>query len=93
MPPKPRDAQRIVQWRRLELVQCGFPGALAEQVARDERYDLRELIELVRDGCSPALAVRILTPIDEPRATAIAKDAASSTPPAASCQLPQNDSL
>jgi hypothetical protein len=93
MPADPRDAQSIVQWRRLELLQCGFPRALADQVARDERYDLRELIELVRGGCSPTLAVRILIPIDEPRTTAIVKDAASSTPPAASCQLPQNDSL
>jgi hypothetical protein len=33
-------------------------------VARDERYDLHQLIELVEHGCSPALAVRILTPRD-----------------------------
>jgi hypothetical protein len=33
-------------------------------VARDGRYDLQQLIELVEHGCSPALAVRILSPLD-----------------------------
>jgi hypothetical protein len=31
-------------------------------VARDERYDLHQLIELVERARSPALAVRILVP-------------------------------
>jgi hypothetical protein len=31
-------------------------------VARDERYDLHELIALVEHGCAPALAVQILEP-------------------------------
>jgi hypothetical protein len=65
MPPKPpRDAQAVVHWRRSELLQCGFPPSLAARVAQDQRYDLRELIELVEHGCSPALAVRILSPVD-----------------------------
>jgi hypothetical protein len=33
-------------------------------VARDERYDLHELIELVEHGCTPALALRILEPAE-----------------------------
>ena len=53
-----------MNWRQLELQQCGFPQLLAARVARDERYDLHELIELVRQGCPPSLAVRILSPID-----------------------------
>jgi hypothetical protein len=48
----------------MELLDCGFPRALAARVARDERYDLHQLIELVEQGCSPALAVRILSPIE-----------------------------
>ncbi|HEY3549690.1 MAG TPA: hypothetical protein VGK69_01360 [Gaiellaceae bacterium] len=53
-----------MNWRQLELEQCGFPAQLAARVARDERYDLHQLIELVQQGCSPALAVRILSPIE-----------------------------
>jgi hypothetical protein len=64
MPPKPRDAQELVRWRRLELVQHGFPPSLAERVARDQRYELHDLIELVEQGCSPSLAVRILSPLE-----------------------------
>ena len=70
MPPKqPRDAQELVHWRRLELLQCGFPPSLAARVARDPRYDLHDLIELVEHGCSPSLAVRILSPLEGAEAT------------------------
>lgn len=53
-----------VNWRQLELEQCGFPRFLAARVARDPRYDLRQLIDLVTQGCPPSLAVRILTPLE-----------------------------
>jgi hypothetical protein len=56
----------VVNWRQLELEQCGFPRPLAAQVARDERYVLHELVELVEQGCAPELAVRILTPLEAP---------------------------
>jgi hypothetical protein len=69
MPAKQRDAQAVVKWREMQLVQCGFPLQLAASVARDERYDLQQLIELVHEGCSPALAVRILSPLDGGDAT------------------------
>jgi hypothetical protein len=62
MAAKQRDARAVVRWRELELVQCGFPQQLAARVARDERYDLQQLIQLVQEGCAPALAVRILAP-------------------------------
>jgi hypothetical protein len=64
MPSQQRDAEAVVNWRRAELVQCGFPRRLADRVARDERYELQQLIQLVHDGCSPALAVRILSPLE-----------------------------
>ena len=54
----------VVNWRQLELEQCGFPPSLAARVARDERYDLHQVIELVQQGCSPELAVRILSPVE-----------------------------
>jgi hypothetical protein len=60
MARKARDAQSVVQWRQLELLQCGFPPALAKRVAKDQRYELPDLLDLVERGCSPALAVQIL---------------------------------
>lgn len=59
-----RGGLALVNWRQLELEQSGFPTDLAVRVARDERYDLQQLIELVQQGCSPALAVRILSPLE-----------------------------
>jgi hypothetical protein len=64
MAPKQRGGLAVVNWRQLELEQCGFPRSLAARVARDERYDLHQLVGLVQQGCSPALAVRILTPLE-----------------------------
>jgi len=45
-------------------VAAGFEPALAFTLARDSRYDLHALIELVERGCPPRLAVRILAPIE-----------------------------
>jgi hypothetical protein len=53
-----------VEWRRWELLHCGFPPALAARVAEDQRYDLREVIELVARGCAPAVALEIVSPLD-----------------------------
>jgi len=64
MRPKRRGGLAVVNWRQLELEQCGFPRSLAARVALDERYDLQELVDLVQQGCPPALALRILSPID-----------------------------
>jgi hypothetical protein len=55
----------IASWRRRQLVAAGFPRALAAEVAHDAAYDLHVLIELVERGCPPALAVRILAPLEE----------------------------
>jgi Glu-tRNA(Gln) amidotransferase subunit E-like FAD-binding protein len=65
MPTKRRHLQALVRWRRAQLIDAGFPRSLAARVARDERYDLHELIELVERGCSPALAADILEPISK----------------------------
>ena len=62
MTTKPGDLHTVVQWRRAQLIEAGLPHSLAARVARDERYDLHELIALVEHGCAPALAVRILEP-------------------------------
>jgi hypothetical protein len=60
-------APEILAWRRRQLVEVGFSRGLARRVADDSSYDLHALIELVERGCPPALAVRILAPLDEPQ--------------------------
>ena len=51
-------------WRKLQLQQAGFPPRLAAQIGRDARYDVHALIELAERGCEPALAARILAPLE-----------------------------
>ena len=62
-----REATRqgLVRWRREQLVHSGFPFPVAVRLAKDSRYDLHALIELVERGCPPALAVRILAPLED----------------------------
>jgi len=57
--------QGLVRWRREQLVEAGYPFPLAARLAKNSRYDLHALIELVERGCAPDLAGRILAPIDE----------------------------
>ena len=52
------------RWRREQLALSGFSLPLAARVARDPRYDLHRLIELVEQGCAAELAVRILDPFE-----------------------------
>ena len=60
-----RAAHDVVRWRREQMTRSGFPLPLASRLAKDPRYDLHALIELVERGCQPDLAVRILAPLEE----------------------------
>jgi hypothetical protein len=55
----------VASWRRDQLVHAGFALPDARRLARDPRYDLHSLLELVERGCSPELAMRILAALDE----------------------------
>ncbi len=59
-----RAPDEVVAWRRRQLAASGFAVGLAARLARDARYDLHALIELVERGCPPELAVRIVAPLD-----------------------------
>jgi hypothetical protein len=56
---------RIVEWRRKQLLAAGFSLPLAARLAADGHYDLHALIGLVEQGCPPELAARILAPLAE----------------------------
>lgn len=59
------EAREITSWRCRQLIASGFPRSLAQRLAHDASYDLHALIELVERGCPPALAVRILAPLEQ----------------------------
>lgn len=54
----------LFSWRFHRLIASGFDHCLGEEVAQSD-VDLHELLALLDRGCTPALAVRILAPIDE----------------------------
>lgn len=62
MQPGERDA--VFAWRRAQLLSSGFSLERAERLARDVRWDLHQLLDLVDRGCPPKLAERILAPLD-----------------------------
>jgi len=54
--------RQVLLWRRALLLEAGFAGELAFQVADDAAYDLHALLTLVDRGCAPDVAARILAP-------------------------------
>jgi hypothetical protein len=59
-----RRSHEVVRWRREQLVASGFPLPVAARLAKDARYDLHALIELVERGCPTDLAARIMAPLE-----------------------------
>jgi hypothetical protein len=70
----------VVTWRRRRLLRAGFPEPLAEALACDCAMDLHALLELVDRHCPPALAVRIIAPLDGERRPCLPGAAARSAP-------------
>lgn len=60
-----QGVDEVSLWRCEQLVEAGFAQPLADSIAKNGRYDLHALIELVDRGCQPELAVRILAPVEE----------------------------
>ena len=58
-------ASDVLAWRRRQLIEAGFQPGLAARVAGDPHFDVHALIELAERGCPPALATRILAPLEE----------------------------
>jgi hypothetical protein len=53
------------QWRSKRLRAAGFPPQLAQELAREERIDVHEVLELLDRGCPPGLAARIVAPVED----------------------------
>lgn len=58
----PDEREKVEDWRLKCLLDAGYPSELAEQIASDHLIDLHRACDMVEHkGCSPELAVRILT--------------------------------
>jgi hypothetical protein len=62
-----RRARALDEWRRRRLTPAGFEPGLTAQLAVDADVDLHELLVLLDRGCPPALAARILAPLERGR--------------------------
>jgi hypothetical protein len=54
------EEDRVLEWREKELLRAGYPSTAALKLARRHDIDLHQAVDLVRRGCDPELAVRIL---------------------------------
>jgi hypothetical protein len=54
------DEELIFAWRLEQLQRAGFDSELALDLAVCAEVDLHDATELVKRGCAPALAARIL---------------------------------
>jgi hypothetical protein len=58
---RPKDELRIVEeWRVEELVRAGYAESAARTIAQRTDVDLHRAVDLLRNGCSPELALNIL---------------------------------
>jgi hypothetical protein len=56
----PDPAARVLGWRIEQLISVGFDSDAALVLALDRSVDLHDATELVRRGCPPTTAFRIL---------------------------------
>ncbi len=56
----PDRAAQVLGWRIEQLIAAGFDADAAFLLALDRTVDLHEATELVRRGCPPQTALRIL---------------------------------
>jgi hypothetical protein len=60
-PAIPGDGEdEVVRWRRARLLRAGYSEETARQLAELRDVDLHRAVDLVRQGCPPGLAARIL---------------------------------
>jgi hypothetical protein len=57
---KDTEREKIERWRAGELERAGYEASDAALLASRGDIDLHYAIDLLRNGCSPALAVQIL---------------------------------
>jgi hypothetical protein len=58
--PARRDAPQVLRWRFERLVEAGYDSGTAASLAARVEVDLHLAVRLLRNGCPPATALRIL---------------------------------
>jgi hypothetical protein len=53
-------AADVYCWRMEQLVRAGYSDVLADCIAQEHTVDLHQALNLIRDGCAPETAARIL---------------------------------
>ncbi len=56
-----REAANVRRWRFDCLVEAGYDRATAKLVAERVEIDLHAAVDLIRRGCPPRTAIRILS--------------------------------
>ena len=54
------EQERVIGWRLEELQRAGYGATVARRLARATSVDLHTAVNLLRNGCSPQTAARIL---------------------------------
>lgn len=57
---QPTEQEVVERWRAQELERAGYPEYYANELAARPDVDLHAAINLLRRGCEPKLAARIL---------------------------------
>ena len=57
---KEGEARRVIYWRRAELERAGYDAAAAQAIAERLDIDLHRATDLLRSGCPPRTALKIL---------------------------------
>jgi hypothetical protein len=58
--PAETEIERIERWRADELERGGYDRDAAAKLAARHDIDLHKAVDLLREGCPPELALRIL---------------------------------
>ena len=54
------ERERVIRWRVEQLAKVGYSWPAAMVIAANTHVDLHTAVDLVRRGCKPDTAVRIL---------------------------------
>ncbi len=55
------ELERVLVWRFEQLTEAGYTAEQAIELSAESTVDLHQAIELVRHGCPPDLAAKILS--------------------------------
>jgi hypothetical protein len=60
LPGENGEESDVIRWRRAALLRAGYDEESARELARRIDIDLHRAVDIVRAGCPPELAYRIL---------------------------------